>query len=102
YVEAARCLADRLLGDAGRDDHQRLGRAMQTILARPATPAEVSVLVDVLRQQRALFREDPEAARALVTVGDSVRRMETDSVELASWTTLVAMILLTDEAIHKP
>jgi hypothetical protein len=102
YVEAARCLADRLLSDAGGDDQQRLGRAMQAILARPATPAEVTVLAEVLRQQRSLFREDPEAALALVTVGDSVRRVKTDSVELASWTSLVAMILLTDEAIHKP
>ena len=102
YVEAARCLADQLLNDAGGDDQQRLGRAMQAILARPATPAEVTVLADMLRQQRALFREDPAAALALVTVGDSVRRVETDSVELASWTALVAMILLTDEAIHKP
>jgi hypothetical protein len=102
YVEAARCLAERLLSDGGGDDRQRLGRAMQTILVRRATPAEVTVLAGVLEQQRELFSKDPEAALALIAVGESTSSPETDSVELAAWTTVVATILLTDEAIHKP
>jgi hypothetical protein len=71
-------------------------------MARPATPAEVTVLGAVLEQQRELFSKDPEAALALVMVGESASSPEMDSVELAAWTTVVATILLTDEAIHKP
>ena len=102
YVEAARCLADRLLAEAEEDDSVRLALAMRVILIREITAAEEAVLAGVLKQQRELFGEDPQAARALTEVGESACRPGTDRVELAAWTTVVATILLTDEAIHKP
>jgi len=102
YVEAARCLADRLLTEIEGDDRRKLALAMQTIMVRQITGEEQRVLSMLLDQQRQLFREDPDAASALVLVGESPCNPDTDRLELAAWTTVIATILLTDEAIHKP
>jgi hypothetical protein len=71
YVEAARHLAARVLSDSGaRNDDARLRQAFQLVTARVPQAQELRVLRGALAHQMAAYQRDPDAARALLAVGE--------------------------------
>ena len=108
YVEAARALAQDLLHDTGRennagtpDDPGRLTRAFRTLTSRSPSPQELSILESALRAHRERFHRLPDAANALITLGETPPDAKLSSVELAAYTTVVGMILNLDETVTK-
>jgi hypothetical protein len=101
YVEAARKLAERVLLEPKLDDAKRIQLAFRLATARPPERGEVSVLRDLLRAQRDVYGRDRNAAKKLVSVGESGRNDQVDIAELASWTTVASTILNLDETITK-
>ena len=102
YSEAARCLAERLLTGSAADDAARIDQAFQIILSRPVRPLELEVLVRLLSRQQREYRLDLDAARQLVSVGESEADPSLPADQLAAWTNLVATILMTDESLYRP
>ena len=102
YVEAARALAEHVLEDktAGKDDHARLKRAFERVLARAPTPSELETLEALLQSQREHFRSQPEAAEALLSVGERPHR-KMNPAELASWSQVASVLLNLDEAMTR-
>jgi hypothetical protein len=130
YVEAARVLATRLLVRCSSDAGERVRLAFRCILGRSPDAKETVALVKLFDGQLAEYRNHPEAALALIRVGDSAAPVRSrpsaqdqqaveslsadagnkrahaeqlsDPAELAAWTTVVSAIFNLDEAITKP
>lgn len=99
FVEAARALAQRILTDGETDPAARLRRIWRLALARSPSDAELAILDRVLQTQLATYRQDPEAAKKLVAVGDLAKPESLDDIELAAWTALSNVILNLNETI---
>jgi hypothetical protein len=91
FVEAAGALARRML--TKESDEARAVLGFRLCLARRPEPAEVDVLVQLARSERALFTAEPDRA-ALLAPGE-------DPVELAVWTVVANALLNLDEVITK-
>jgi hypothetical protein len=100
YVEAARKLAERVLG-ATADDEGRVQHAARLVLCRGLQPAELDVFRNVLRAARARFAADPAGAEQLLKIGASPAQPVAVPSELATWTAVISVLLNLDEAISK-
>ncbi|HZL87224.1 MAG TPA: DUF1553 domain-containing protein [Pirellulaceae bacterium] len=98
YVEAARHLAQRAIRHSP-DDAGRLANLFLRVLSRPPREEEVALLLAQLAEERRTFASDPQAARDLLSVGESKADPALDPVELAVWTTVASIVLNLDEAI---
>ena len=98
FVEAARALALRTLGETG-DDDARISRAFRRVTAQVPDAQELALLRAALADFRARYRAAPDDAKALVEVGESPVPMDADAAELAAWTVLCSSLLNLDVAI---
>ncbi|HEV3004083.1 MAG TPA: PSD1 and planctomycete cytochrome C domain-containing protein [Pirellulales bacterium] len=101
YVEAARKLAERALGDGGATVESRIAHAFRLATARLPAADELAVLVQIHQGQLAEYQADKEAAAKLLAVGDSKRDEKFDASELAAYTMVANLILNLDETITK-
>jgi hypothetical protein len=99
YVEAARGLATRIMRDAGPETVARLNAGFRLATARVPSDAERTALKNHYERQLAAYRQRPEAARALLAVGESPVDAKLDPCELAAWTTTAEILLNLDETI---
>jgi len=101
FVEAARCLAQRVMREAGPTPEDRVRLAFRLVLTRAPKPPELRVLLEDLHDHLARFRADPKAAQSLISAGESPRDASLAADELAAYTALAGLILNLDEAITK-
>jgi hypothetical protein len=101
YVEAARVLAQRVLGEAGASFDARLDRAWRRVLARPPSAREREVMRAVYARLRRRYRADPAAADALARAGEYPRPHDLDAAEHAAWTGLCQALLNLDETLTR-
>ena len=101
YVEAARGLAERVLREEPNDADKRLLRAFRHTLGRAPQSDEVVVLQKTYAQQLANFRQDSDAAKALLKVGESPLPESADPAELAAMTAVANVLLNLNETITK-
>ena len=99
FVEAARAFAQRILSEPNLDDAARTRLAWRLALSRNPNDAEQSILARALDQQLTTYRNDKEAAKKLVSVGDLPKPASVDESELAAWTALCNVILNLNETI---
>jgi hypothetical protein len=100
YVEAARNLAEQVLKAEG-DDTARLTLAYRRATARVPSANEKDVLLTLLHQQAEDYRNHPDDAGQLLSVGESRYDADLDKQELAAWTMVAGAILNLDETITK-
>src|SRR5690606_15151977 len=55
FVEAAQALARRMIGEGGEDPRGRAARGWALVLARPAEPRELEVLLELFEDAHAAF-----------------------------------------------
>ena len=101
FVEAARGLAERVLREDPKNLDKRLVRAFRHTLGRAPQPDEVAVLQKTYAQQLANFRQDTDAAKALLKVGESPLPEKADPAELAALTAVANVLLNLNETITK-
>ncbi|MCE9555835.1 MAG: PSD1 and planctomycete cytochrome C domain-containing protein [Planctomycetes bacterium] len=101
YVEAARKLAGRILSEADAAPQARLNRAFRMATARQPQSSEIAVLLSSLNRARNHFRAQPEAAKKLLTMGESPNDGNLDPVELAAYTSVMNIVLNLDEVLTK-
>jgi hypothetical protein len=101
YVEASRHLAERMMTEGGftDEDHARYG--FRLALCRKPTDEEMKTLLALYNQEGVKFRKDPEAAKKLLSVGESPRNEKLDTAQLAAWTSVANVLLNLDETISK-
>jgi hypothetical protein len=101
YLEASRKLAERMLTSPAATDQDRLRDEFCLVLCREPTFRERNLFLDILKSQRARLSRDPDAARKLLSVGESPRNEKLPPAELAAWSVLSSMLLNLDETITK-
>ena len=94
-------LAQRVMKEAGPGSDGRLVLLFRLATARPPRPAELQVLRSALEHHQKVYRQDPEAARKLLQVGEAARDEKLDAAELAALTNVASMVLNLDETITK-
>lgn len=100
FVEAARMLAERVLLQATSDD-ARLTLAFRVVLCRAPSEAELLLLRPLIQDSAARFAKDPTLADKLLSIGRTPRNAAFNAQELATWTSLMSLLLNLDEAISK-
>jgi hypothetical protein len=100
HVEAARVFAAQLL-DFEAEESSRLERAFRMATSRMPTTDEVEILAGLLSAQRGVFVADLEAAKELISVGDSAVADRHEPSDLAAWTVVASAVLNLHEAITK-
>ena len=101
YLEAARKLAERAMTEGGESPDSQLTFAFRLAVSRQPSPAESAVLLKTYQHQRAKYEQNPIAAKALLSHGDSPRNQSLNELDLAAWTAVMSLILNLDEAITK-
>jgi hypothetical protein len=101
FVEAARVLAQRMLGEGGTSAETRIAYGFRLATARPPTAAEAAVLGAALARRLARFRADDAAAKQLIAQGQAPMPAGLDPAELAAFTMTASTILNLDETITK-
>jgi hypothetical protein len=101
FVEASRKFAERIMTDGGTSIEDRIAFAFRTCTARKPTTEEIDVIKSVFESQLADYRKTPDAAKRLLSVGESPRNEKLDPVELAAWTMVANLVLNLDETITK-
>jgi hypothetical protein len=101
FVEAARVIAEEVVGMEGSDDATRLDEVCRRILSRTPSPAERELLLRLLHDEQERFRAQPTDADLLATQGASPPRAGRDRVAVAAWATVASAVINTDEAITR-
>jgi hypothetical protein len=99
YVEAARHFANIAI-HAGNDPGARLDFMSNRLLSRPLTSDEKQVLLTSLNKFLATYEKNPQAALALLKIGDSPQPMDAPAPEQAAWTMVASQFLNLDEALN--
>ena len=92
FVEAARVFAERILKEAKPDNLARLHHAFDLALNRLPTEDERKTIGQLLTYAEADFKKNPASATALINIGQT-KPGNSDSVLLATWTTVSRAIL---------
>jgi len=100
YVEAARALAERAMKHVG-DPMGRIDAAFQWAAGRRPNDREREILLASLARLRKTYGENPEAAKQLLSVGQSKRDESLDAGEHAAYAGLCTLILNLDEVLTK-
>ena len=70
-------------------------------MSRKPTADEIAVVRKFFDEQLTVYRADVEAAKKLLTLGESKRDESLDAAEHAAWTMISSAILNLDETITK-
>jgi len=101
FVEAARAFAQRVMTTGGATPEARIETAFRMAAARKPVPAERQILLQSWQRLLARYRTDPEAAKQLLSAGESPRDEKLDLAEHAAYTALCSLILNLDEVVTK-
>jgi len=99
FVECAVALAARMLEEGGATPEARAARGFRLCAARAPDAAELALLVELYRGERAEYAAHPEAAEALA--GERARARGLDALELAAWSVVANALLNLDETLTK-
>lgn len=101
YVEASRSLAQKAILQAGKDPAKRIAFIFRSAVDREPRSQERELVLQESQHALVYFKEHPEAARKLITVGESKPSRQVGVAELAAWTTVTRTVLNMDETITK-
>lgn len=100
WVEAARVLAARSLQAASTLD-DRLIFAFRRVLGRQPTASDLNSLRRMHERQLAVYRNDTEAAKQIVSVGEYAQDNTLDAAEHAALTAVCLAVFNLDEALTR-
>jgi hypothetical protein len=101
YVEAARALGARTLREGGTLLREQITYAFRLVLGRPPRSEEIKVLEKTFREQREHFANDKAAAESLLSIGESPRPKDLDTVDLAAMTGVANVLLNLNETLTR-
>jgi len=100
YVEAARHFGAKMI-ESGAEPNQRLDFGFRCVTARYPNATEKAILKATLEKHLAKYKQNPEAAKKLISVGESPLNQKLDAPELAAYSMLANLLLNLDETLNK-
>lgn len=101
YVEAARALAIRVLRECNGDASARIAWAWRQVLVRSPRAEETAVLRALFEKHLGEYRQNSDAATALLKVGAGAPPGDLNPAELAAWTNVARSLLNLHETITR-
>jgi hypothetical protein len=101
FVEAARVFAARIVREGGDAPASRVEFAWREALCRAPNSRERELLLELYTEQLEHYRNDREAAKKLIAVGEAPPAKDLDAAELAAWTAVARAIFNLNEAITR-
>ncbi len=101
YVEAARGLGERTLREGGSTPEDRITFMFRLVTARRPDDKEFRELIAAYHDLMKTYSENVEAAKKLITTGESKPDATLPPNELAAWTMIANLLLNLDEVITK-
>ena len=101
FFEAARAFAERAIKEGGETPEARIAYIFEAATARLPKPKEEALLLETFQAHYEALAADPDAAEALIAVGESPPDETLDAVEVAAWTMIANLILNLDEVLNK-
>ena len=83
------------------DQAKRLDFGFRVVTARPPSSFEKSVLKDTLNKYLVQYEQNQDAAKKLISVGESPVNEKLNASELAAYTMLGSLLLNLDETLNK-
>ncbi|MFM7182655.1 MAG: DUF1553 domain-containing protein [Verrucomicrobiales bacterium] len=99
FVEAARKLGERILASGGPNDESRVAWAWREVIGTTPNAEQRDLLVDLVSEQREIFKGNPQNAAALLKTGESPANPALDPVESATFTVLAQALTNLDAHI---
>ncbi len=100
FVEAARRLAEVALA-SGRKEDEALQLMAARLLSRPLTAKELDVVKGTLKEMQSFYETHPDAAKQLISTGDSKPSDKLPAPKLAAMTLVANQLMNLDEALNK-
>jgi uncharacterized protein DUF1553/concanavalin A-like lectin/glucanase superfamily protein len=101
FLEASRKLGERMMVEGGATPAERIDYGFKLLLARRPRPREQQIFMAELTNTEAKYKGDPQAARELLTSGESPTRSGLNPRDLASFTTIASLMLNMDATVTK-
>ena len=101
HFEAARAFAERIMTEGGATPAERIAFAYRAALARRPAPEETALVGDALKKFTAEFAQSAEAAKKVISNGESKPKPALAEKELATWTLVANLVLNLDETINR-
>ncbi len=101
FVEAARSLAERMLREGGSSVEEQIAYGHRLVLGRKPDADVLDILVRGYSEYLDTYKEHPEKAKDLVTVGASSPSIEIDASKLAAMSVVANVLLNLDETLSK-
>jgi hypothetical protein len=101
YAEAAAALAEHAIKDGGTSDSGRIAWAFETVLVRPPTDRELSVLTARANSLREYYTQHPDDARATACAGARPHPPDDQLVAIAAYAGVASVILNLDETLSR-
>jgi hypothetical protein len=101
HVEAARALAERMIGEGGSTPTDRITFAYRTVLSRSPDAEELKLVKEEVESHLKRYRADEASAKKLITTGESKVKSDALPAELAAYTLVANMILNLDETLNR-
>jgi hypothetical protein len=101
YLEAARHLAVRALGEGGTSADARIDFIGRVLLAHPLAADDHKILLEALAKFQAGFTKNPVAAQQLLAVGESPVDTKLPAIEQAAWMMMATTVMNSDESLNK-
>jgi hypothetical protein len=101
FAEAARVLAQRILLEGGETPADKLTFGFRLVTGRYPRSEELSVLQASLDRVLQEYQANPEAAKLLVSMGESPRNESLDLATHAAYSAVASVLLNMDETLNK-
>ncbi len=101
HFEAARALAERMLTEGGPTARDRITFGYRVVLARSPAEDEIAVVDRALASHLARYARDPDAAREVISEGESHPDPRLSAPELAAYTLAANLLLNLDETLTR-
>ena len=102
FVEASRMLAERMLREGGNTVAERVAYAFRSLTSRLPDGREGSVLHELYELQHSAFAAQPDAADALLSVGQAPSDPELDPIDVAPCAIVAQTVFSFDAALTTP
>ncbi len=99
FVEAARVLAEKLLRESPNDESARINGAFRSLTGRAPDEKDSAVLRQLLAEQKSFYVKDAEAAKKILSTGESKWDESLPQADFAATTMLVSAIMNFDEFV---
>lgn len=101
YVDASIAMAMRWINDT-QSETERIQKGFASAIVRPIEPIELDRLLKLLTRAKEYYRENPDAAKALLSDYPNPIDPKFDQQEIAAWSMLASTLLNLDEFLTRP